>query len=323
VLLAVALIGSGATLADASADAGCNGHVELCDRRLDEVVFAGTHNSMAASRYDGFFAVRHHGGIGAQLASGVRAFMLDLHYGRPSPDAPVVRTDLADARAMEQAAADLPADERAQLERVLRQAGAASDESDVYLCHGFCELGALPAERTFREMHDFLRENPNEVVILILEDHVRAEDTMRALDRGGLADRAWAWTPGDELPTLAEMIRQHRNVLVLAENEGGAAPWFVPAYELLQETPYSFPTPEDFSCDHERGDEDNPMFLLNHFVTSAQPEPGVAAAVNAHEVLLERAQKCADERGRQPNIVAVDFYGMGDLFDVVRELNGV
>jgi hypothetical protein len=65
------------------------------------------------------------------------------------------------------------------------------------------------------------------------------------------------------------------------------------------------------------------MFLLNHFVTSAQPEPGVAAAVNAHEVLLERAQKCADERGRQPNIVAVDFYGMGDLFDVVRELNGV
>ena len=34
----------------AMAESGCNGHVELCDRRLDEVVFAGTHNSMAACR---------------------------------------------------------------------------------------------------------------------------------------------------------------------------------------------------------------------------------------------------------------------------------
>ena len=34
------------------AETGCNGHPELCDRRIDEVVFAGTHNSMSASNED-------------------------------------------------------------------------------------------------------------------------------------------------------------------------------------------------------------------------------------------------------------------------------
>ena len=48
--------------------------------RLDEVVLAGTHNSMAASA-DGWLAARQTGGVGAQLAGGVRAFLLDLHYG--------------------------------------------------------------------------------------------------------------------------------------------------------------------------------------------------------------------------------------------------
>ena len=33
-------------------------------------------------------------------------------------------------------------------------------------------------------------------------------------------------------------------------------------------------------------------------------------------------QACRAERGLLPNFVAVDFYGEGDLFDVVDELNG-
>ncbi len=36
------------------------------------------------------------------------------------------------------------------------------------------------------------------------------------------------------------MIERRRNVVVLAENEGGAEPWYLPAFDLLQETPYEF-----------------------------------------------------------------------------------
>ena len=61
-------------------ETGCNGSHDLCDLTLAEVVLPGTHNSMAASA-DDFFGARQTASVGAQLASGVRAFMLDLHYG--------------------------------------------------------------------------------------------------------------------------------------------------------------------------------------------------------------------------------------------------
>ena len=72
-------------------EAGCNGFVDLCDRRIDEVAFAGTHNSMAASSEEGWVFGRQTGGLLAQLSFGVRAFLLDLHYGAPIKD--LVRTD--------------------------------------------------------------------------------------------------------------------------------------------------------------------------------------------------------------------------------------
>jgi hypothetical protein len=59
----------------------CNGHAELCDRPLDEVVFAGTHNSHAASEsgYSQFNTNQTHG-IPTQLAEGVRLLLLDTYY---------------------------------------------------------------------------------------------------------------------------------------------------------------------------------------------------------------------------------------------------
>ena len=74
---------------------GCNGHVELCDRRLDEVVLAATHNSMSASAEKDWYFPRQTGGIGAQLAKGVRAFLVDAHYGTRIDG--FVRTDFGSA----------------------------------------------------------------------------------------------------------------------------------------------------------------------------------------------------------------------------------
>jgi hypothetical protein len=44
---------------------------------------------------------------------------------------------------------------------------------------------------------------------------------------------------------------------------------------------------------------------------------------SAHDVLLGRAQQCRTESGKFPNVVAVNHYAVGDLFAVVRELNGL
>jgi len=56
----------------------CNGYSALCTRTVDRVSFITAHNAMATDEYQ-FLAPNQIEGIGAQLASGVRAFMLDVY----------------------------------------------------------------------------------------------------------------------------------------------------------------------------------------------------------------------------------------------------
>ncbi len=73
--------------------ASCNGAAALCGRRLDEVVFPGTHNSFAASEEPGWRFASQRYGISRQLDDGIRALLLDVHYGVYDPATGHVRTD--------------------------------------------------------------------------------------------------------------------------------------------------------------------------------------------------------------------------------------
>ena len=47
----------------------CNGHAALCDRRVDQVAFLGTHNAMAAAGEPGWLFAAQDAGIAQQLAT--------------------------------------------------------------------------------------------------------------------------------------------------------------------------------------------------------------------------------------------------------------
>ncbi|HZC13509.1 MAG TPA: hypothetical protein VE270_05760, partial [Thermoleophilaceae bacterium] len=138
---------------------------------------------------------------------------------------------------------------------------------------------------------------------------------------------------GGEWPTLRQMIDTGRRVLFMAENRPGAEPWYHPVYEsITEETPFHFTKPAQLSkpaglpasCEPNRGPEDAPLFLVNHWITTdPAPLPSNAETVNAYEPLLRRARECRRLREHLPNLVAVDFYRRGDLFRVVDTLNGV
>jgi len=92
----------------------------------------------------------------------------------------------------------------------------------------------------------------------------------------------------------------------------------------MQETPYSFHEPGEFSCEPNRGAAGNSLFLVNHWIeTSPAPLPSNAEIVNAYDFLLARAKRCQKERGRLPNLIAVDFYKTGDVVRVAATLNGL
>jgi hypothetical protein len=335
----VVVIGVGAALttrsaannAAAAGETRCNGHEELCDRRLDEVVFATSHNSMSAAREPGWLFGEHLGGIRAQLEFGVRGFLIDTHYGVPSGiSVPGSGTQLiiTDAgREVHRSALTEPPDpQRAQqADQLSREVpiGASGATPDVYLCHNYCELGATRFADALTQYKQFLDRNPNEVIILFLEDYVTTADSEKAFQEAGLLDHVWTVEPGASLPTLREMIEAQRQVLVLSEHLSGPPAWYHRGFELSEETPYTFTSAEEFSCEPNRGGTGKPLFLMNHWLTSGSPDRNASARANSADLLMDRVRACEEARGRRVNMIGVNFYDSGDLLRVVDELNGV
>jgi hypothetical protein len=303
----------------------CNGHAELCDRPFDEVAYVASHNSMSAATEPGWFLAEQADSIPVQLDQGVRALLVDVWSGIPAGT--VVRTapgSYDEARAI--AEEELGPEVVAAAQRVADSvAGQATGTEARFLCHGLCETGSTPFVDMLEQVRGWLIANPDEVVTLFIEDHVAAAPIAADVEAAGLLDFVYDPSTGEPWPTLGEMIRSGRRLVVMLEegNGGDQASWLVNGFELTQDTPYTFPTVESFSCDPNRGPDDAPLFLLNHWLSGFTSLVTDAQLVNTRDVLLPRAQQCQDERGTIPNFVAVNYVALGDVYEIVDELNGV
>jgi len=195
-------------------------------------------------------------------------------------------------------------------------------EDGLWLCHGYCDLGAQPLDEGLGELADFLDDHPREVVQIIFQDAISIEDTRAALEAAGLGHRLYAWEDGAD-PTLGELIDAQTTLIVGLESGASDGTGLHGAWDLWVDTPYSFAEVSEFSCDQNRGDLDNPLFLVNHWLGDPLPSAENGLEANVAEVLETRARACSEAFGRPVNFLGVDFYDQGDLFAVVDRLNGV
>jgi len=199
-------------------------------------------------------------------------------------------------------------------------------EGDLYLCHQVCKFGKTRLVDALTTYRVFLENHPAEVVTLIIEDHIPAADTERAFTDSGLVKFTYTHPAGAPWPTLREMITANTRLVVSAENEGPPPAWYHHVWDIASDTPYSFQDISEIAsrgCDDNRGKNENPLFLINHWVGNPLSSSGNAKMANPYEVLSPHVKACQQKRGRVPNFVAVDFYEIGDLFRVVDELNGL
>ena len=283
----------------------CNGSDHLCDRTLDRVSFAATHNSMSAADQPGWRFTQQGRGIPAQLDAGIRGLLIDMYYGTPNRRG----------------------DQNITISKLDERFGRIPKGRYVYLCHTICAFGATRATEALTDVRKFLEEHPREVILISIEDYVRPRDVADSFTDSGLARYVWQEPLGQRLPTLRRMIDADRRVLVMSENRTDPdLPWLHAQFDLVQETPYRFTEPAaldaEASCRPNRGDPRNPLFLLNNWVdTSPLPQVTNARLVNDYDILLRRARACERARDRLPNLIAVDFYEEGDVVGVVRTLN--
>ena len=301
----------------------CNGFPELCDRRLDQVVFAGAHNAMSNQDAPGWMFPQHEAGMPQMLRDGIRALLIDVHYGFAGGSR--IKTDMSTeptAAKIKQAVGD---EGYAAAMRIRdRLVGVDESKRGLYFCHGFCELGAYPVAPALREIRDFVVAHPDEVLLIIIEDTVNPGDLATEFEKAGFGGLIYSGNSSPQWPTLRQFIESGERVIVFAESGRPGVRWIRPAFENFRETPYSFHKVEDFSCRANRGGDAGSLFQVNHWIdTAPTPKPSNAAIVNAYSFLLARAEKCAAERRHLPNLIAVDFYRTGDLFAVVNKLNGV
>jgi len=292
---------------------------------LERYAFLCTHNAYC-TRPDNWTHCMHLRNIETQLKDGVRALMLDLHYHNPGTinSIPII----------------------GDINKAYDGATAG-----LFLCHGDPTgvVGityALPRQRlsaTLNTVRDFLRKNPDEIVILLLEDYSTKEQLWAAIresagfeqliynpdDPAGwrIADKGW--------PTLGWLRWYDKRVIMLSSrdeyqnNKDGTAIGYT--YDHCVENDWDIGqgrvTPESFKI-VKRGSSmelttPNKLFILNNF--RSLPAEIAAPFDNNYRNIIDRIDKANwNPTRRIPNILAVDFYHLGDFggpAKVVEELN--
>jgi hypothetical protein len=259
----------------------CNGTPDLCARPYDFTVFVTTHNAMSNDE-DGWIAPNQAWNMRRQLDRGVRAMMIDLHLWDNDETEP----------------------------------------ASPWLCHGECLFGNRRLSEALVELRDWLTANPREIVTLILENYVPGDEVIATFEDAGLGPLLHAQAPGDPWPTLGRMIEDDRRLVVLTDSlRGGDAPWFLHLWTFAWETHWDNQVPADLDCAPNRGDQENDLFILNHFLTDPLATQELAEQVNHDPFLSNRVRQCREAHGRQVNFLTVDFCEIGDVFDVASTLN--
>ena len=264
----------------------CNGHAQLCERTLDNVVFAGAHNSMS-SRDDAFLAPNQSATVRVQLDLGVRAFLIDTKA----------------------------ADEETYPGEGVLLCHAACSLGRISL-----STWLLRIKKFIDESPDTV------VQLLVQDEASAADtgavfSAVGLLDELYVHDDGAPWPILQEL-----IENRTRIFVTAESPAVAPEPWFHSMFQLFSDTPFTYSELSEIqapeSCAVLRGSAENDLFLINHWL-GPLPAADAADVANTRAVLDERTRRCAALRGRAPTVVAVDFVDHGDLSVVVDGLNGV
>ena len=192
-----------------------------------------------------------------------------------------------------------------------------------YLAHGNVIFGRKPLVEGLAEVRVFLEQHRNEVLTLVIENRAPPEALGEAFDQAGLLPYLYTHQRGLPFPTLRQMIDTNRRLVVFADEGGGTYPWLHPQWEFCFETPWKARHRDELTNRVNRGDVRNPLFIVNHFLTNPVASIRLAKEVNYNPFLMERVRHTMQEMRRMPNFITVDYYDMGNLFEVVDAVNGL
>jgi len=201
----------------------------------------------------------------------------------------------------------------------------ANDNENILLYHGTSLAGANNLKNELEVIANFLKDNPTEILTIILESYIEFANFEKAIEQNGLLPFLYYPQATGEWPILQNMIDSNQRLVILSDvKDENAAPWYIYVWDVAFETHYSNNSQADFSCNTNRGDSNNDLFIFNHFITHSVLGTGVfdsSAVINQYNYLLNRFQECQAYHNKLPNFITVDFHDIGNVIEVVNYLN--
>ncbi|OAG12235.1 PLC-like phosphodiesterase [Paraphaeosphaeria sporulosa] len=285
----------------------CNGHAELCNRKLSNVTMVVAHNSP--------FVVPHNAASNQvypvlnQLEDGIRGLQFETHYPNATAGLSLCHTscDLLDA---------------GTLESYLTTVRGWLDT------HPYEVIAIIMGNDNRVPPATYIEPFQNAGMLQYLYTPPKPNATL------------------EDWPTLAQMILLNKRVVVMLDYLANQTevPWLLDEFSYQWETPFS-PTDPAFPCTAQRpSNQDdevsrNKMYMANHNLNIDVELLGQSILIPAYTLLDEinavsgngslgrNVDNCTAMWGRPPNWLLVDYYNFGNfngsVFQAAADANGV
>ncbi|KUI65691.1 hypothetical protein VM1G_00529 [Cytospora mali] len=219
------------------------------------------------------------------------------------------------------------------------------------LCHSTCSLlDAGTLESWLSKIKDWMDENPNEVVTLLLvnSDDEDVSTIGEAFVSSNISTYGYApatASASNDWPTLQTMIDANTRLVtfVAAIEASDTYPYLLDEWTYVFETAYDVTALAGFNCSLNRPTtlssastaiSSGYLPLMNHFVyqtlTSTIEVPSVSIIDTTNSpgksttgMLGQSAYSCLSEWATAPVFVLVDFYDQGPAIETADNLNGI
>lgn len=279
-------------------DTCCNGLESNCELRLDEVTFPMVHNGHSSKADQFIVGYNNNKGLEDALVAGYRGLMLDSCICDESLGETI--------------------NNLWQAER--------PEENGLGFCHKSCDAGVRNPSKVMGNIKKFLDVNRNEVLIIEFQINDNSlEQLYKSIDESGIDKYIYRTEiETNEWPTMQSLIDSDTRLILFAHGDPmeSCKKWECPqgihyTYDHFQQTNWN-----DSTCDVKGNAprQGTGFFLMNHWLNNEAdlPSPTNAEQFNSYSALTTRINLC--ENGA-PNIIAVDFWSVGDVLDVVKEMN--
>ena len=196
------------------------------------------------------------------------------------------------------------------------------EDGVLVACHGSCELGSQPVEEIWSEISVFLAENPDEVLVLDVQDEAPTGAVNASVAAHELGSHGWKQQPGEPWPALEEMLDEGGRLVFFNTPAQGDPAWVLDPSAFVYGTGWHYLEAEDLDCAVQTEVLDHGLYEVTHVLTNPIASPVYAEEINHQPVIGEHLGRCQDEVGL-PNLVSVDYYSIGDVFEAADDLNGI